>query len=215
MQSSSLDTSVRVDAGVLNKLVHLAGELLAAREQLRAVRAQPGLAAPDVAAAPEAPPRAPTSLVLFATPDEGRMAVPLASVERIEEFDSAAVIDEGSRRAVRHGGALLPLVRVSALLPERRARPRRSPLAGEAKPRMQVIVVSAQGRRAGLVIDRLLDVVDERIELEQPGSRAGAAASALVRDRVTELVDLDALLAAAEDAWREPGCTPGAGRREG
>ena len=214
MESSSLDTSVRVDAGVLNKLVHLAGELLAAREQLRAVRAQPGPAAPDAAAAREAP-RAPTSLVLFATPDDGRMAIPLASVERIEEFDSAAVIDEGARQAVRHRGALLPLVRVSALLPERRARPRREPLEAERQPRMQVIVVSAQGRRAGLVIDRLLDVVGAQIELAQPGSRTGAAASAVVPARVTALVDLGALLAAAEDAWREPGCAPGAGRREG
>lgn len=42
MEPRSLDTSVRVDAGILNERVDLAGELLAAREQLRAVRAQPG-----------------------------------------------------------------------------------------------------------------------------------------------------------------------------
>jgi two-component system chemotaxis sensor kinase CheA len=192
METEAVDTSVRVDAGVLNKLMSLAGELLLARDQFRTVSDRT-LAAPPPPASTADPLGAHATLVLFRTPDQGRMAIPLSQVDRIEEFPAAAIFREGGQLAIRYRGTLLPLVEVSSLLPERRARPRRGDGDVTRSERVQVIVHTASGRSVGLMVDRLLDIFEDRIVLEQPPSRAGAAASVLVRDRVTELVDLDAI----------------------
>ncbi len=209
MEPGVIDTSVRVDAGALNKLVSFASELLAAREQFRAVHDRVAGAQP---VADERPP-APTALVLFATPDEGRMAIPLASVDRIEEFDAGAVFDKGLQRVVRYRGRILPLVEVSGVLPERRGRLRRSDAPGEASPRrVQVIVHTHAGCSVGLIVDRLLDIVEEPLELAQPSSRTGARSSVVVRDRVTEIVDLEAMRRSVSTASGEapaPGSSGG------
>jgi len=104
---------------------------------------------------------------------------------------------------VRYRGKLLPLVEVSSVLPERRARRRRGDEISVHKGRMQVVIYSSQGRSVGLVVDRLLDVFEERLVLEQPGSRSGARASVVVRDRVTELVDVEAMLQSIEPSFYE------------
>jgi two-component system chemotaxis sensor kinase CheA len=200
MELEGADTSVRVDSGVLNKLMSLAGELLVARDQFRAVCERtlvPAEVPPPAAVGTRA------TLVLFGTPDQGRMAIPLAQVDRIEEFDSSAVYFEGRQCVVRYRGKLLPLVEVSSVLPERRARRRRGDEISVHKGRMQVVIYSSQGRSVGLVVDRLLDVFEERLVLEQPGSRSGARASVVVRDRVTELVDVEAMLQSIEPSFYE------------
>jgi two-component system chemotaxis sensor kinase CheA len=43
----------------------------------------------------------------------------------------------------------------------------------------------------GLVVDRIIDVVDEVITLEDAHARAGVLGSAVLEGRVTELLDLE------------------------
>ena len=49
----------------------------------------------------------------------------------------------------------------------------------------------------GLVVGRIEDVVDEPVIPSQPPSRRGIVTSFIVDDRVTELIDLEALIADA------------------
>ncbi len=216
MEAEAVDTRVCVDANVLNKLIGLAGELILAREQYRAVCGRPPAAATaPVAAAPPVDPLAErTTLVLFRTPDEGRMAIPLAEVDRIEEFDAAALLVEGERRLAPFRGGLLPLVELSAVLPERRARPRHDAGVAGGGDRVQVIVLASERGSVGLVVERLLDVFTERLVLEQPGSRLGARSSVLLRDRVTELVDVDAILQSIDPASPERRVAPAHAARQ-
>lgn len=200
MEPETIDTSVRVDAGVLNKLMSLAGELLLARDQFRAV-CERTLVGAEAMSVPAEAAVAPTTLVLFSTPDCGWMAIPLSQVDGIAEFDADRVFREGRQRVVRHLGRLLPLVEVSSVLPERRARLRRAGAEHRSGGRLRVIVHRAGRRRVGLVVDQLLDVFEERLVLEQPGSRPGARASVVVRERVTELVDVDAMIRSVDAAF--------------
>lgn len=213
MALEAADTSVRIDAAVLHKLMHLAGELLTARDQFRAV-CERTLASgePAVVASPAPAPRA--TLALFATPDEGRMAIPLSHVDRIEEFDAAAIFFEGPQRVVRYRGGVLPLVGVSGVLPERRGKPRHGVRAVPVAPqrRVQVVVHAASGRAIGLVVDRLLDVFEDQLVLEQPGSRPGARASVVLRGRVTELVDVEAMIANLDPRFAERAPSAAGGR---
>jgi chemotaxis signal transduction protein len=63
---------------------------------------------------------------------------------------------------------------------------------------LQGIVYSDEGKRVGLVIDRILDIVEESIQAKSPASRFGVLYIAIIQGRVTELLDMPALLGAFE-----------------
>ena len=55
---------------------------------------------------------------------------------------------------------------------------------------------SDNGKRVGLIIDQILDIVDENIQVKSPASRPGVLFTAVVQGRVTELLDMPWLLQA-------------------
>jgi two-component system chemotaxis sensor kinase CheA len=127
--------------------------------------------------------------------DDGRLAIPLGEVRRLEEIDPADIEPLGTGEAVQYRGAILPLVRLSEALPERRQRPRVAvpPTAGEKLP---VVVQSLGGRDVGLVVDTVLDVVEEAVTLDTTRARAGVVGCAVIQGRITEVLDTSALLSA-------------------
>ncbi|MPY95588.1 MAG: histidine kinase, partial [Acidimicrobiia bacterium] len=134
------------------------------------------------------------TLLLFATPDDGRMAIPLAAVDRLEEFPLDAAEQTGDQQVVQYRGEIMPLVHVSAVLPERRLSLRHEP--DRPSGTLQVVVHRLGERRVGLVVERIQDIVEERLELA-PASRPGVLGSVVVHGRVTEVIDLPAVLSAA------------------
>src|SRR5262249_51872976 len=62
------------------------------------------------------------TVLLFATHDGGRMAIPLSQVARLEEFPRSALERVGPQDVVQYRNEILPLIHVSeALRPRRRA----------------------------------------------------------------------------------------------
>jgi len=116
-----------------------------------------------------------------------RAALPLADVARLEEIPAARVERSGEVEVVQYRGGLLPLVRLA---------PRiglvDSSLEAEE---IAVVVHEADGRVVGIVIDRVLDVVETEVVRTAVGRRPGVLGSAVVQDRVTDLVDLEAVVA--------------------
>jgi two-component system chemotaxis sensor kinase CheA len=142
------------------------------------------------------------SLLVFRTPDDGRMAIPLDAVDRLEEFKRSALEFTGDREVVQYRGEILPLVHMSAELPERRRRPRSE--VGDhtgVDPTIHVVVHSDNGSRVGLVVDQILDIVSDRFSLE-PAQRDLVLGTIVVNGRVTEVIDLPAVLEAAHAATR-------------
>jgi two-component system, chemotaxis family, sensor kinase CheA len=132
------------------------------------------------------------TLLLFQIGQSGRMAVPLSLVARLEDFPRSAVERSGSQQVVQYRGRIMPLVNISAavevsgLAEEGAGSPAHSPL--------QVLVHSESGRSVGLVVDRILDIVEEEILVEKVGQRRGVLGSAVVQKRVTDLLDIHELL---------------------
>jgi two-component system chemotaxis sensor kinase CheA len=116
--------------------------------------------------------------------DGGRLAVRLDAVRRLESFDTAAIEPMGAHDVVQYRDAILPLLYRGAS--ER-------PVGGT----VQTVVCETSIGLVGLVVARIEDIVAEGPLPVQPPSRAGVAASLIVEERVTELVDLEALVAAA------------------
>lgn len=134
-------------------------------------------------------------LLLVQGPDNGRMAIPLDQVARLEQIEPAAVERVGGQHVVQYRGEILPLISVAKVLPERRHSPRHpaaeegAPRGGENQP-LQVVVHPLEHRNVGIVVDRILDILDADVDSFQPASRPGVQACLVVRDRVTELLDL-------------------------
>jgi len=140
------------------------------------------------------------TLLLFTGPGDGRMAVALDRVGRLEEFPISSVERAGGIEVVQYRGEILPLMFLSEMLDERRSHSRlaASPSKIANPDRLQGIVYSDAGKRVGLVIDKILDIVDETIQAKAPPSRTGVLYTAVIQGRVTELLDMPALLGAFE-----------------
>jgi two-component system chemotaxis sensor kinase CheA len=115
-----------------------------------------------------------------------RAALPLTAVSRLEEFDLARIERSGGAEVVQYRDGILPLVRLAPAIGLAE-----SPVTED---QISVVVHEDGERRVGIVIDRVLDVVEEQVVPTEVGKRNGVLGSAVVQDRVTDLVDLDAVV---------------------
>jgi two-component system chemotaxis sensor kinase CheA len=139
-------------------------------------------------------------LLLVGVGAQRRAAIPLEAIARLEEFPRSAVEWAGRHEAIRYRGEILPLLRLRDLIDGGRE-------PGEERPSIQVVVHETDGRRFGLVVERVIDVVEEPLAIEPAGGPEevpvqAVRGSAIIQQRVTELVDVVAL---AELATTAPG----------
>ncbi|HUJ28504.1 MAG TPA: chemotaxis protein CheA [Myxococcales bacterium] len=135
-------------------------------------------------------------LLLLEAADQGRMAIPLAEVERLEELQSAAVETAGDGEFIQYRGHIMPLVRLSQALAERRSGDR--VVRAEPAETMHVVVFRRAGQDVGLVVDRILDVVEDPLDVRRPPSRRGVLYCAVIGNRITELLDVPAIVSQAD-----------------
>ncbi len=146
------------------------------------------------------------TFLLFAGPGDSRMAIPLSTLARLEEFPVAQVEMSGSQWVTQYRGKILPLIRLNVVLEERRNRQRalETPPAPGSPP-IQVLVLNHEGRSFGLVVERILDIVEDRADVRSAATRASVLYSVVIGDRVTELLDIPAILRSAGIGATSPG----------
>jgi two-component system chemotaxis sensor kinase CheA len=140
------------------------------------------------------------TFLLFAGPGDSRMAIPLSMLARLEEFPVAQVERSGSQWVTQYRGQILPLIRLSVVMAERRAKLRSlqdAVPAADSGP-IQVLVLNQQGRLFGLVVEQILDIVDDRAEVKSAATRESVLYSVVIGDRVTELLDIPSILRKAD-----------------
>jgi two-component system, chemotaxis family, sensor kinase CheA len=127
------------------------------------------------------------SWLLFRIGKGGRMAIPLSLVSRLEEFPATKIERYAGREVIQYRDQIMPLVRLAEALG----------YAGAAESELlQVVVYSASGRSVGLVVDEILDITDEAAEVQQIQQVKTIKGAAVIQQRVTDLLDVPALLAA-------------------
>jgi two-component system chemotaxis sensor kinase CheA len=136
------------------------------------------------------------TLLLFNAGRNKRMAIPLAMVARLEEFPRAQVERSGNQEVVQYRGQILPLIQVADYLPNADSAP------APSDP-VQVVVYSEAGRSVGLVVGKINDIVQEALTVKRSNNRDGILGSAVVQDKVTDLLDVVGIIRAADPTFYE------------
>jgi chemotaxis protein histidine kinase CheA len=134
-----------------------------------------------------------SAVLLFQYGESGRMAIDLALVARLEEFSRDSVELAGEQEVVQYRGQIMPLLRVSEVLAGRLRKP-----IEDRQESLQVVVYASQGRSVGLVVDRILDIVEESFVMQRQSGRKGVMGSAVIQKRVTDILDVPGLIEVAD-----------------
>ncbi|MGH7751995.1 MAG: chemotaxis protein CheW, partial [Gemmatimonadales bacterium] len=132
------------------------------------------------------------TLLLFRAGEQDRLGVPLGLVARLEEFPLEKLERGGGCEVVQYRDQILPLVRLASVL-GLGAPPVRDPA--------QVIVFTEGERRIGLLVDQIIDIVQGRITTKSEARRPGVLGLAVIGGRVTEMIDLQEVIAQAAPEW--------------
>ena len=120
---------------------------------------------------------------------ERRVGVPLSMVTRLEDIPTSSVERVGQRELVQYRGNLLPLARLSHVLGVH---------SGGGDDKLKVIVYSQGQRSVGLIVDAVLDIATETPRSRGDANEHGVAGMAVVQERVTELLDMEQAIVAAD-----------------
>ncbi|MFK7737136.1 MAG: chemotaxis protein CheA [Pirellulaceae bacterium] len=126
------------------------------------------------------------SMLLVDPGDDTQAAIPLSTVARLEDFESTSIEQTSRGPVVQYRNSILPLVCFS---------PMQSPdqLAGMSQGgRLQTVVFSQDDRSIGVLVGKILDIVDRN----SITAAAEGSSTAVVNGKVTTLVDLPEWVAA-------------------
>jgi two-component system chemotaxis sensor kinase CheA len=132
---------------------------------------------------------------------ERRVAIPLDTVTRLEEFPKDRIERSGSREVVQYRGQILPLVRLANLL---------GVYADETESENISVVVYSEGDRSvALVVDRIVDIAEDAVTARRDEDEDGLVGTAVIQQRVTELLDVRrAILVADPNFYAETASDP-------
>jgi len=129
------------------------------------------------------------SMLVFRAGGNEPKAVPLSLVTRLEEIEVSKIEYSNGRHLTQYRGTLMPLVPVNAGVSIR---------AAGAQP---MLVFSDSGRSMGLVVDEIIDIVEDRLDIQVSSDRIGILGSAVIKGQATEIIDVGHFLPLAFEDW--------------
>ena len=129
------------------------------------------------------------TLLVFKGGAGGFKAVPLSLVTRLEEVDASKIEHLGGRPLIQYRGRLMPLV------------PADPGITIRSEGNQALVVFSDGDRAMGLVVDEIVDIVEERLDIEISADRSDLIGSAVLRGRATDIINIAHFLPLAYDDW--------------
>ena len=128
------------------------------------------------------------ALLLFRVNGAERMAVPLNLVARLENIPREKIEHSAGSPVTQYRGKLMPLV--SLMNQEDTSQPTQS------------LLVFADGDHAmGLMVDEIIDVVEDRLDVELASARPGSLGTAIIAGQATDVLDTAYWLTQAWQDW--------------
>jgi two-component system, chemotaxis family, sensor kinase CheA len=129
------------------------------------------------------------ALLLFRAGGSAPKAVPLSLVARLEDVDLSTVEEANGMAMVQYRGRLMPLVPIEM----------GRQLAKEGR---QPVLVFADGEQTmGLVVDEIVDIVEDKLNVELRSESPGVMGSAIISGKATEVIDAGYYLTQAFRDW--------------
>ena len=127
-------------------------------------------------------------MLLFRAGGDQKLAVPLGLVARLEDIPRDKIEISCGAPVTQYRGKLMPLVALSDNL-------------DTEKPRQSVLVFNDGDRSMGLMVDEIVDVVEDRLNIELSGARPGLLGTAVIAGHATDVIDTGYWLTQAWQDW--------------
>ena len=128
------------------------------------------------------------SLLIVDLGDARRFALPTSMVSRLEKVPANSVEYADGNEVIQYRGDIMPLLRLSQVF--------HSPLwsGQEEEEEIQIVVYSDEDRTCGLVVNRIVDIVETELQL-RPSEDHGdnLLGTTVIQDRVTDVVNVRTL----------------------
>jgi len=129
------------------------------------------------------------SLLLFHAGGDTPKAVPLSLVARLEEVDLKTIEYSDDKPVIQYRGKLMPLVPIDPAFKL------------DKEGSQPILVFSDQERSMGLIVDEIIDIVEDRIQVNLSAQRPGFLGSAIIVGHSTDIVDTGHYLSQAYQDW--------------
>jgi|HigsolmetaAR206D_1030411.scaffolds.fasta_scaffold03759_5 Chemotaxis protein histidine kinase and related kinases len=131
-----------------------------------------------------------TTFLLFRGADDGIKAVQLSLVTRLEEIDASTIEwTSGGQPVIQYRGRLMPIVPIDGLEIRRDG--------------TQNLLVFSDGTiHMGLAVSEIVDIVEDRLEIEIASDRDDIIGTAVIRRRATEVINVGHYLGRVASAQR-------------
>ena len=130
-----------------------------------------------------------TSLLVFRAGSSQLKAVPLALITRLEEVDARKIELSHGRHMIQYRDQLMPLISMNDTVR----------IKGEGA--QSLLVFSDGSRSMALVVDEIVDIVEDRLDIQIRSDSAGVLGSAIIKGQATEIIDVGHFLPLAFEDW--------------
>ena len=137
------------------------------------------------------------NLLLIESGSSSRMAIPLSAISRLEEIPFESLEAAGNRSVVQYRGEILPLINLDDAIGNHSSSNKND------DDTLKVVVYSENGRSVGLIVKNIQDIVEEDFELKPGMKRSGIIGTAIIQNKVTELLDVPEIIKSADPNFYE------------
>jgi two-component system, chemotaxis family, sensor kinase CheA len=124
-------------------------------------------------------------VLLVEGPQHARMGLPMLAAVRLETFAASNIERVGNQALVRYLDHILPLIDLYQVFGGRMP----------DQEDLSVVVVTLSARsHVGIIVDRILDIVEDALGLKGAATRPGISFCASIQGQVTEILDIEAIV---------------------
>lgn len=136
------------------------------------------------------------TMILFSMNGNDRYAIRLSEVTRLEEFNVSQIEQSAGQDVIQYRDELLSLVRLGDVLGVM--------TLDEGSDRIPAIVFSRHGKSLGVVVGRIIDIVEAKMHLHvSPAGKIGVKGSLIIEGTSTDLLDIEQLIECVVPGWMD------------
>lgn len=125
------------------------------------------------------------TMLIVSLGNDRKMAIPLTNVARLEELKRSDIEISGREQVVQYRNEIMPLINI----------PQRFNIPSEDNgERLQTVVHTYEGKSLGLVVERILDIVQGKIDTKRAIQGSDLMGTIVTNDFVVDVIDVKVIV---------------------